>query len=292
MSVLETIRLRLSAPVAAIAVAMLAPTAARADVPFHKIFPTNAVEVEGQEAFADWVVLVFPGGPPSGRPVAWPSLVEPGHHTVIDRKTLGTPTLWILPRAALDELAAAAKENDDKVDGPVASLLQAKGVSCGKVDIEESTTVPFATPEQWLVSYRLEDAAPGRCTMKKVRGELTGIEFKRPPSWARFAPRKKKTDAGAPASSSASPPVSAAPSTSAGPSAATPPSASASASLPATASSAAREPQVPERAKGCACSMAGDGGGGSALGSIVLAALGIMVARRRASRPERAGEAR
>ena len=87
---------------ASLALAVGAP--ARADVPSHDVYLTNAVEVRGLDKHPDWIVVVFPGAPPSGRPVAWPSLVEDGFQTVIDRKVLGKPKLWALPRTELDAL--------------------------------------------------------------------------------------------------------------------------------------------------------------------------------------------
>jgi MYXO-CTERM domain-containing protein len=254
-----------------------APRLARADVPSVLIKVTNGVEVDGQDKFPDWIVLVFPGGPPSGRPVAWPALVEPGYQTVIDRKTLGTPRLWILPRAALGELEAAARENDDQVDGPVAALLRAKGVDCGQVDLVDTANVVQTTPEQRLVKYRLDDAAPGRCAMTQVGVEFV-MDFKRPPSWARFGPRKKKADAGAPAvepSASASAP--------AAPSAVSP--ASSVVPVPTAASSAGREPQVPERAKGCsACTVGEERDAGTGPAMLAGAALAALLRFRRARR--------
>jgi MYXO-CTERM domain-containing protein len=279
----------LPAALLALAAIWLAPATARADVPFHKVYLTNAVEVADLDKFPDWVVVVFPYAPPSGRPVAWPALVEAGFQTVIDRKVLGTPRLYILPRAALDELAAAARDNDDALDGPVDQLLRQKGVECAKVDLQDSADVPFTTPENRLASYRLEDAAAGRCAMKLVKAEITGDEFKQPPSWARYMPKKKKADAGA-GPSAATPRASAAPLASASAAAAYAsaiPFASASAPPPAPpASAAAREPQVPERAKGCgACAVGGDGGAPPAgLGALLVAAVGVARGRRRSRR--------
>lgn len=252
------------------ALALLAGRPARADVPFHKVYLTNGVEVQDLDKFPDWAVLVFPGGPPSGRPVAWPSLVEPGFQTVIDRKTLGSPRLWILPRAALDDLAAAARDNDDQLEGPVADLLAKRGVDCGLVNLQETANLPYTVPERRLVKYQLVEAAPGRCVMKMLGDDLIADDFKRPPSWARFAPRKKKADAGAT-------PV---PSASAAPSASAPAPPSAPPSAP-PAPSARNEPPVPERAKGCACSSGGDHGGGAALGAIAFAVACALLRRRR-----------
>ena len=269
----------LSAALAALAMTWLAPATAHADVPFHKVYLTNAVEVDDLDKFPDWLVVVFPCAPPSGRPVAWPALVEAGFQTVIDRKVLGTPKLYILPRAALDDLAAAARDNDDALDGPVARLLGDKGVECAKLDMQDSMDLPLGAPDKRLSRYRLEDAAAGRCAMKLVKADITGDDFKHPPSWARFRPRKKKPDAGAAASAPATPRASAAPVASASASAA--PIASASATPPA--SSATHEPPVPERAKGCgACAMGDDRGAPrAALGVWLIAGLGIARARRR-----------
>lgn len=50
-------------------------------MPFHKIYLTNGVDVDGQPKFPDWLVVVFPSAPPSDRPVAWPALVETGFQT-------------------------------------------------------------------------------------------------------------------------------------------------------------------------------------------------------------------
>lgn len=269
--------LRCAIAAAAITLA-LSPAPARADVPFHRVYLTNGVEVEGQDKFPDWVVLVFPGGPPSGRPVAWPSLVEPGFQTAIDRQTLGTPRLWIVPRAALDDLLAAARENDDALDGPVAELLKAKGADCGKIDLQETAELPMPSPDRRLIKYRLEAAAPGKCVMKQLEANFTFEEFKRPPSWAKFAPRRKKKDAGA-----ADAAASAAPSTSA--SAAPVPSTSASAApavsaRPAdTRAGAGNEPEVPEPKKGCGACVVGQGrSDASAIASIF--AVGAAIAAR------------
>jgi hypothetical protein len=59
-----------------LSVGLLASRAA-ADVPFGRIYFDNAIEVQNQEAFPDWVVVLFPSAPPSGRPAAWPALGKP-----------------------------------------------------------------------------------------------------------------------------------------------------------------------------------------------------------------------
>jgi hypothetical protein len=234
------------------------------------------VEVTGQEAFPDWVVLVFPGGPNGGRPVAWPALVEPGYHTIIDRQTLGSPRLYILPRALLGELGIAARDNDNDPEGPVADFLHAKAVDCGLVDIEDKATLTTDNTGQRLVTYRLAEASAGRCTMEKVQYDYPHEPFKRQPSWARFAPRQKKPDAGPAASAStvaAAPPAPADTAVS---------SAAPVASIPAPPP---REAPVPAPAKRCGCRVAGDPEQDwSSWGAAIAAAVALRRSSRRKPR--------
>ena len=252
--------------------ALVFSSPARADVPSHDVYLTNAVEVRGLDKHPDWIVVVFPGAPPSGRPVAWPSLVEDGFQTVIDRKVLGKPQLWALPRTELDALKAAARDNDDELYGPVEKLLLDKGLACAEVPMQEKASLVVGAPDGRLISFEIEEIASGRCKMKNLGDQITAPDdWKRAPSWAMFAPRKKKPDAGAAPSASAPPIASTAPSAAVTPSASAP-------ALPAP--SAAPEARLPEPARGCGSCAVGDARGGGSWASLgALAAL--LVARRR-----------
>jgi hypothetical protein len=263
--------------VALACVCCLALTAAPAgaDVPFAERTLDNAVEVQNQEAFPGWRVVVFPSAPPSGRPAAWPALVETGFHTQIDRNVLGPPRLWLLPDAALPALEAAARENDNELDGPVAKLLHDRGVECLALDLVWTETLPLVMSTRRLSRFRLEAAGEGSCRMRKVGEDMISDDFQRGPHWAAFSPRKKPADAGhaGPASAVVSaPPVA--------------PAASASAAPPTLAGSAASGPAPPAQGeppgphRACGCWVAGGSGDGPA-GLLALLALLTSTARRR-----------
>jgi hypothetical protein len=248
---------------------------AAADVPFGKIYFDNAIEVQNQEAFPDWMVVVFPSAPPSGRPAAWPALVEAGFHTEIDRNVLGTPKLWLLKASDLPALSAAAEVNDNQLDGPVAALLRDKGVSCLELELEKSSDyMPLGAPSRRLNRYRLEEASESSCKIRFLDNHLTSDDFIRGPRWALFSP-KKRPKAAASASASASASTSVAPaapvlSASAVPSATSEP-------RPQATTPAAPAPASPPAKSGCGCEILDARGADP---PVLLVGLGLFLLRR------------
>ena len=256
-------------------VVWLGAASAGADVPFGKIYLDNAVEVQNQEAFPGWMVVVFPSAPPSGRPAAWPALVEPGFQTQIDRSVLGKPKLWLLPTSELPALEAASRENDNQLDGPVWKLLHDKGVECLELELVWSGDFPLTAPNRRVSTFRLDAASEASCKLSKVTADLTSDEFKRGPRWAAFAPKKKPNS-----DASASAVVSAAPSAPAASAVAAPPAASASAPPSPPASAKGTPTDAPASAaprSGCGCGIVGSPGEAPAALIVLIA----LVSRRR-----------
>lgn len=147
-----------------VAATLLSASTASADVPPPdglKRVPYQ-VEVQGLEAHADRVLLVYPWSMSNGRPMAEVGELKPGAPLTFGRRIDGQPRVYAMRRDAYE-----ARKSD-------AFTLPADGaVDCG-LAIEPRHTVPDDAPNAIVATYRVATLSDSACALEPVA--VTGDE--------------------------------------------------------------------------------------------------------------------